>query len=155
MVKRSRIYRSVALILAGLMFITSAGFTMDMHYCSGDLKSVSFFGKAKTCHEMTGEVGSLQKSCPRHNKMMEGNEGCSEDKDCCSNKSVQLLSDQDQRVQTIDVVFTKQLKQFVIVHAMGLFAEDLNLNRNSPSYTHYKPPLIQRDIPVLNQTFLL
>ena len=66
----SSTYRLIALMMAFLMFFTSAGFTMDMHYCGGELKSVSFFGKAKTCHDMAGENETPKKDCPHHKKMM-------------------------------------------------------------------------------------
>ena len=81
--------------------------------------------------------------------------GCSEDKDCCSNKTLQLQSDQDQKIQTNDFVVSKQLKQFVIAYVAVFFADDFDLQREATTFAHYKPPLIQRDIPVLNQTFLL
>lgn len=148
-------YHLIALMMAFLMFFTSAGFTMDMHYCGGELKSVSFFGKAKTCHDMVGENEAPLKNCPHHKKMMAEKKGCSEDKDCCSNKTVKLQSDQDQKIQTNDFVVNKQLKQFVIAYVAVFFADDFDLQREATTFTHYKPPLIPRDIPVLNQTFLL
>lgn len=140
------------------MFFTSVGFAMDMHFCQGNLKSVSFFGKAKTCHDMAGENETPMKDCPHHKKMMAEKKGCSEDKDCCSNKTIQLQSDQDQKVQTNDFVVNKQLKQlkqFVIAYVAVFFADNFDLQREAANFAHYKPPLIQRDIPVLNQTFLL
>ncbi len=148
-------YRLFALMMAFLMFFSSAGFTMDMHYCGGELKSVSFFGKAKTCQDMAGENETHMKDCLHHEKMKTEKKGCSEDKGCCSNKTVQLQSDQDQKVQTNDFVVNKQLKQFVIAYVALFFADDFDLQREATTFTHYKPPLIQRDIPVLNQTFLL
>ena len=101
-------YRLIALMLAFLMFFSSAGFAMDMHFCQGKLKSVSFFGKAKTCHDM---ADNTMKNCPHHKKMMAEKKGCSEDKNCCSNKTVHFQSDQDHQLQTADFVVTKQLKQ--------------------------------------------
>lgn len=150
-----RTYRFTALIMAFMMFFTSVGLTMDMHYCGGELKSVSFFGKAKTCHDMAGKSETPTKDCPHQKKMAAEKKGCSEDKGCCSNKTVQLQSDQDQKVQTNDFVVSKQLKQFVIAYVAVFFANDFGLQREVANFSHYKPPLIQRDIPVLNQTFLL
>lgn len=150
------IYRFFALTMAFLMFFTSVGFAMDMHYCGGQLKSVSFFGKAKTCHDIAEESETpMMKDCPHHKKMMAENKGCSEDKDCCSNKTVHLQSDQVQKNQTNDFVVSKELKQFAIAYVTVFFADDFNLEREAANFGHYKPPLIQRDIPVLNQTFLL
>jgi len=148
-------YRLVALMMAFLMFFSSAGFAMDMHYCGGELKSVSFFGKAKNCHEMAGEDEAPMKNCPHHKKMMADKKGCSEDKNCCSNKTVHFQSDQDHQLKTADFVVSKQLKQFVIAYVSVFLGEDFDLKREVIAFAYYKPPLIPRDIPVLHQTFLL
>ena len=54
--KISNTYQFTALMLAFLMFFTSTGFAINVHYCQGELKSFSFFGKSKTCNEMADEV---------------------------------------------------------------------------------------------------
>lgn len=151
----NRTYRLVALMMAFLMFFSSAGFAMDMHYCGGELKSVSFFGKAKNCHEMAGESDATMKNCPHHKKMIADKKSCSEDKNCCSNKTLHFQSDQDHQLQTADFVVTKQLKQFVIAYVSVFLGGDFDLKWEVTPYAHYKPPLIRKDIPVLHQTFLL
>ena len=47
MIATSNTYRFIAIILAAVLFVTSVGITMDMHYCKGELKSISLFGKAQ------------------------------------------------------------------------------------------------------------
>ena len=149
-------YRLVALMMAFLMFFTSVGFAMDMHYCGGELKSVSFFGKAKTCHDMAGDNETpMMKDCLHHKKMMAEKKGCSEERNCCSNKTVHLQSDQNQEIQTNDFAVIKELKQFVIAYVAVFFLSDFNIESDSASYSQYKSPLILRDIPVLTQSFLL
>ena len=54
-------YRLLAFFMAALMFLTSAGFLVDFHYCQGELKSFNFFGKAPNCHEM-----AMSGSCAHH-----------------------------------------------------------------------------------------
>lgn len=148
-------YRLFALTMAFLMFFSSAGFAMDMHYCGGELKSISFFGKAKNCHEIAKEDEAAMKDCPHQKKMMTEKKDCSEAKNCCSNKTVRLQSDQDHQLQTADFVVTKQLKQFVIAYVSVFLGGDFDLKWEVTPYAHYKPPLIRKDIPVLHQTFLL
>ena len=145
-------YRFIALMMAFLMFFSSAGIAMDMHFCQGKLKSVSFFGKAKTCHDMA--EGAI-KNCPHYKKMMADKKGCSEDKNCCSNKTVHFQSDQDQQIQNSNFVVSKQLQQFVIAYVAVFISNDFNIEYETIPFAHYKPPLIQRDIPILNQSFLL
>lgn len=146
-------YRFIAFSLAFVMLITSVGFTVDMHYCQGQLKSFSFFGKAKSCHDMTDAAQMI--SCPHHKKMMKEDESCSLDKkDCCENQIHHIQADQDQAVQTFDFVVNKQLQQFVIAYVVVFCANNL-IETDAPSFISYKPPLILRDIYVLIESFLL
>ena len=135
-------YRFIALIMAALMFFTSVGFVVDMHYCSGELRSISFDGKAKTCHEGVGNDEAPVKDS-------------SEDRGCCSNKSMHIQFDQDQKLQITDIEVGREFKQFVIAYVAVFFLNHLNIECNAASYTQYKSPLILRDIPVLIQSFLL
>ena len=147
----NRIYRLIALALAFLMFFISAGFVVDAHYCQGELKSISVFGKAKTCHDMI--ASAIMKSCPHHEKMVVEKKSCSPDKKCCSNKTIYLQSDQDQQIQ-IPVV-SKQLQQFVIAYIMVFMPNDFNNEHGALVFARYKPPLISKDILVHHQSFLL
>ena len=151
MIDLNRTYRIIAVGLALLMFTSSVGFAVDIHYCQGHVKSLSFFGNAKNCHEM-----SAMANCPHHKMMTKAKPGCAEDdKNCCDNKTLHFQSDQDQQIQAIDVLKDVQLKQFVLAFVSSFFLDNLISESDLPSFTKYRPPLISRDIPVLNQSFLL
>ena len=144
-------YRIVALPLAFLMLFTSVGFSADLHYCQGHLKSISVFGKAKNCHEMAKEANT----CPHHQKKIEQTKACSEDqKDCCENKVVHIQLDQDQQIKHLDFTLNQALQQFAITYLAVFFFYPLP-EKVAPQYNHYRPPPITRDIPVLLQSFLL
>jgi hypothetical protein len=150
----STLYRIIALTLAGLMFFTSVGFSVDTHYCQGQLKSFSFFGNATPCHDMVDETP--MKECPRHEKMMAENEERSVDKkNCCSNKTLYFHFDEDQQSQNVNLVVSQQLQQFVIAYVAVFLYNDFIIESYAASYAHYKPPLVSRDIPVLFESFLL
>jgi hypothetical protein len=146
-------YRFFALTMALLIFITSVGFTMDMHYCKDELKSVNFFGKAKSCHEVS--EGAVKKVCPHHQKMMEQSDNCSMDKkDCCENKTYHFQADDTQQVKTDNFVENLPLQRALIAQVFQLSKQQL-IETDTPAFAHYQPPLIPRDIPVLIQSFLL
>jgi len=149
----NRTYRFVALMLAFLMFFISAGFVVDLHYCQGELKSISLFGKARSCHDMA--ESALMKNCPHHKKMMAEKKGCSIDRNCCSNKTIYFQYDQDQQIQISTFVVSKQLQQFVIAYTVLFMLNDFSIEQEAAAFAHYKPPLISRDILVHNQSFLL
>lgn len=146
-------YRFIALFLALLIFTTSVGFAVDIHYCQGELKTVSFFGKAKSCHNMAN--ATPMKNCPQHQKMLKQSENCSVDtQDCCGNKTLHFQSDQDKVLQTVDFTLNKQLQQFVATYVVVFFSIN-SFKKVSTPFIFYKVPLIIRDIPVFFQSFLL
>lgn len=148
---KSGILRFISLTLSMVMLVTSVGFAVDMHYCKGELKSFSFVGKAKTCHEMM----TTAPACPMHAKMAKDENGtCSSDKkNCCENEVIYVQSDQDQ-MPGFSLVLDKSVQQFVVAFVFGFLQSDFT-QLDTISGQDYQPPLLLRDIPVLIQSFLL
>ncbi|MBL6447143.1 hypothetical protein JMN32_12550 [Fulvivirga sp. 29W222] len=133
-----------ALGLAAIIFITSTGFQVSAHYCSGQLKSLKLFGTAKACKYER----QVTKPCPMHGQMV-----IKSKKDCCDDENIKL----DPSAYEV----TAQAKVMV----------EHNFDFISPKYftfehiafhvahvdfaTLYRPPPIDRDIPVMVQSFLL
>ncbi|PHN01878.1 HYC_CC_PP family protein [Flavilitoribacter nigricans] len=151
----SNTYRIIAFSLAILMFSTSVGFAIDMHYCGDHLKSVNFFGKAKDCLELANPKAEKKCSHPHHQEEKTQNKAHSLDKkDCCNNKVIQFQADQDQELQIVDYSISQPLQQFVVALVFTFFNPS-PIERKKPSFALYKPPLLLRDIPVLVQSFRL
>jgi len=151
----SRIYRYVALIMAFLMFFTSSGLSIDRHYCQGHLKSFSFFGKAKSCYQLADAESNLQCTANKNNKITEKANSCSlMQKDCCKNKLLQIISDQDKKIQSNQLLITQQLQTFVVAF-VSVFLSSPAYDTVSANHISYKPPLIPKDIHVLLETYLL
>lgn len=150
----NKTYRLIALAMAFLMFFTSVGFTIDLHYCRGELKTFSLIGKAKSCHE----IGKGMKNCPHHNKMMkkeQSKENSIAQKGCCSNRTLHFQADYDQQTQVNNaVVNTLEFQSFVVAFVQ-IFLNSPVLEIENLTYKYYKPPLIARDIYVLLETYLL
>ena len=136
-------YRIFPLSLALLMFFTSTGFSVDMHYCRGEFKSFSLVGKAKSCH------ADAKVTCPHHRNMTAGK------KDCCTNQTHTFRVDQDlQQAQNVDFTITPQLQNFVTAYVFTFCENQIATNEN-PVFARYRPPPLRRNIPVLHQSFLL
>lgn len=145
-------YRIFALTMALVMFTSSVNLAMDMHYCLGKLKSVSFVGKAETCHDM---MSSEMSDCPQYQEFMGKTKECSLDrKDCCENKSVHIQSDVDELETSSELVVSQQLQNFVIAY-VEVFLKNNYVQKTSQSFQYYHPPVVVKDIPVLHQSFLL
>ncbi len=134
--------------MAILMFTTSAGLAIDMHYCKGDLQSVSFFSKAKSCHEKakTSHCHKAKKACHSKNK-----EHLAEDDNCCDNQSYVFQLDTDYEIfvdssSENKVDFHKNDAPISLLDHKSFYAKN---------YKNYKPPSLDRDHIVLIQSFLL
>lgn len=70
------------LLLAGLTFISSTGFSMYKHYCGDNLKDISLFEEAASCHESEAEDMPME-ACPFHQHT---NDSSADADDCCSDE---------------------------------------------------------------------
>ena len=77
------------------------------------------------------------------------------EKDNCENKTIHFQCDQDQQIQKLNFDISKQFKQFITAYSVVFLLHNFSIENDLPSFAHYKPPLILRDIPVLIQSFLL
>lgn len=150
MKKVGLIYHFISWCLVVLVLVSSMGIIVDMHYCNNELKSFSFIGKAKPCHEPS------LKQCPFHNKILgnKKNDSSVNKKGCCENKTKFFHSDQDQQIQTFDYELTRPFQLFIGAYINAFFISS-GIEKEILAFTRYKPPIIQRDIPVLIQSFLL
>ncbi len=153
MITLNRTYRIFAFMMAMLVLFTSIGYTVDLHFCQGKLKSYSFFGKAKTCQQL---AKGKEVYCPVHKKIMVmGGEECGmEKKGCCSNKMLHFQFDQEQDVLQSACALSPQIQYFLAAFTCVLL-ENQEVATVKADCTNYKPPIIQRDIYALNETFLL
>lgn len=148
--KVNLIYRFISSFLIVAVLVSSMGIAVDMHYCNNVLKSVSFSSKAKPCHEPS------LKQCPFHSKTLANdlNEDLAGKKGCCENKTKYFHNDQDQQIQTFDYKLF-QSSQLFIAAFINVFLVNIYVEENVLTYKRYRPPIIQKDIPVLIQSFLL
>jgi len=145
-------YRLLAFCLALLMFFTSLGIAVDKHFCQGELKHVSFWSKAKSCHQIAQQshCNSKSSTCSMATAMQNS---CQ--KDCCNNELMYVSFDTNGVETSVTELFFKPvLSDFLPSYSTItlLFTEYKSF---VSLYQHYKPPLLNRDIPVLIQSFLL
>ncbi len=148
-------YRIFAFFMAFMILFTSVGYTVDMHFCSGKLKSFSIFGKAKNCQQLAEKGKAVY--CPVHKKMMvmPATEACGMDKKgCCSDKTLHFQFDQEQDVFPGPLALHPPLQYFLTAFTC-VFLDNQEPEATQTDFICYKPPLIPRDIYVLNETFLL
>lgn len=141
-------HRIIAWTLILLVLMTSVSFTIDKHYCEGELQSINVFGKAKPCS--AAKKNSKEIYCPVHKKMMKMDEG----KSCCENKSTFVNLDNDLVNIDFQLPFSPVLEQFAVAYIL-VFHAKITADKQSIQEFTYQSPLISRDICVLSETFLL
>lgn len=136
------IQKCLHIILVITVLLSSAGILVNKHFCEKELKSISFFTKAKNCHESN-------KTCPRHKTTAPEEE----EKNCCENEVEYYKIDQDQDIQTLsfELLNPNFLQAFiaVFIQPFTAFAEN-----ESHQFLTYRPPIVSKDIVVAFQRFL-
>ncbi|MGB0839436.1 MAG: HYC_CC_PP family protein [Chitinophagales bacterium] len=144
-----------------LFLFSSIGISLDMHYCGGQLKHISWLGEAKSCHE----IAAQQQHC-KHKQAIK-QQHCSASlvgqnadcqKNCCSNEQVYLVADVDILSMQITNFQVKGYGMPLHLYAMLTFLEHNSSNFIFSAYQNYKPPLLNRytgqKLPLI-QSFLL
>ena len=136
--------------LAFLLLMTTTTVAFDAHFCQNRIEGISFFGKAKSCHEQT-----TPPPCEKTHHVCRKEMGMQDDDHCCHNETLIIKGlDSDMTVHLLPV--EKQfLVAFVATFVVPDFFSDFISTSNPSDFPRYKPPLIRRDIPVLYQTFLI
>ncbi len=135
--------------MAILIFSSSVGVALDIHYCKDEIKSLGFFHSAKDCYQLAGF-----ETPEKHHDQKTNSEAFFKQKDCCSNESVLFQLDTDFSLPTLfDFNFDQD---FYVFHQPSFNSADEPVDFYSPNnYKNYKPPLLEKDHIVLIQSFLL
>ncbi len=136
----------VALCMALVILVSTTGLAMSEHFCGGELQDIAFFGQAKVCEAHVKQVP------PCHHEQVATGAQVNK-KSCCEDKTV-ISQQQETLAQTVLKELQPDLS-FVAVIASYLLVLTSEHTPQVAQHTNYIPPLIEYDIPVLVQSFLL
>lgn len=152
---RNTYHRFIALSLATLMLVTSMSFSVDMHFCKDELKSFSLVGQAEVCHPIKAKEKTETNACPFHQKIQKEKassqiqeKGCQ--KTCCDNQKI--LIDFDENLVQIT---TRELSNLSFISSTPIQYIQNRIVQSIYPHQNYHPPLLNRDIPIFVQSFLL
>lgn len=135
--------KSVALLLCSIVLFSSFGFTLNMHLCQGEVKTISFVGEAQKCVEMKESDICNSKNSPVSLTK----------KKCCSDASIKA----ETSTQNIPVI-TNQVQNLVLgINPYAKFVAAI-IPEIKSDIIHYHPPPDEqagRVLLVLHQTFLI
>lgn len=142
-----KIWRSIAsLLLAGILVFSSAGFSVNRHFCKGDLVKVSFYGSPHQCDK---EVKSHCEKSGDHCRKKQ------QKSNCCDNES--LTFDGVEVESPVRDILKLDLPQPSLAPLSNFHSAFARLNDLCETVNNHPPPLIQsgRQILVMVQRFLL
>lgn len=130
----------MSLFMALVVVLSTASFTINMHYCGDTLVDLGIFKQAKTCGmDMDG-------STPTSNNTFSK-------KGCCTDKHITVKGQKE--LKTSFDTLTLHQKQFVAAFAytyVNLFETD---KEQKASFLKYPPPRIVKPIYKLDETYLI
>lgn len=130
--------KSVSTVLALLVLVSTFSFTVDKHFCGSFLVDQAVFVNASTCgmdmHSHSGTDLMAQENC-------------------CSNQNISVEGQDELNISFNSITFEQQV--FVAAFAFSFNELFQGLAEKVIPYKNYTPPLIVKDIPVLNENFLI
>ncbi len=126
--------------LALLVLISSSSFTVNMHLCGGHVQSVSVIEKATPCAMELAKTPSCHKAMAKK-------------KSCCTEDHITF---EGKNFKSHELTSLHLLQSFWVVELPLI--SSLNVPVASATEFHlsqYSPPLIDRDITVQVQSFLI
>lgn len=132
--------------MAMVMLVSTTGFTMSAHFCGSELQHISFLGQAKSCEMHLSEMSSCQHEQEQQSQIAK--QPCCKDLTIVSELQDSLKGSMLPKILSPDFKFIAVLSSFFI----AIIAEHVP---HFSKHHQYSPPLIERDIPVIVQSFLL
>lgn len=132
---RKNFQKSISILLALFVLVSTFSFTVDKHFCGNLLVDLAVFSEAETCGmEMNSEMGIAEDSC-------------------CTNQKTAVEGQDELKISFQSLDINQQLFLATFTHSF------INLFEGTPvevfPFKNYSPPLLVSDIQVLDQVFLI
>ena len=132
-------HKIMSVLMAFVVLFSTMSLTIDMHYCGDTLVETAIFQKAKGC--------GMEMESP-------STEGCSiMKKNCCSDEQI-LIDGQDELQLSIDKISFEQ-QVFIASFYYTFINLFEGLEDQITPFEDYSPPLVVKDIHVLDEVYLI
>lgn len=138
---KSAVHKLLSVAMALLLLASTTSWRVEKHYCMGHLVDIALFSEAKSCG-MDMEAD-----------MEETNEIVKQSKSCCSEEVIAIAGQDKVKLSFNDIHLDQQL--FIVALTGYYFHLFEGPSQDTTSTTHYPPPLIVKDIHVLDQVYLI
>lgn len=137
--------RAFAISLAILMLTFNLGFSLNTHFCGGEPVKTSF---TLGLHNPDCGMAKMEKKCGD----MPANADQLSEKPCCENQHQMLQLDEDLKIQSSKT----SINPVFVIAFVQVFAQQFSfVDQTFVPFIDYSPPLPDKNIQVLFQTFLI
>ncbi len=136
------LHKILAFILALAVLFSTLSFTVEKHVCMGEVTDVSYFDKVESCGMEETECGDSE---TRHDMAKRQN--------CCDTLQELIPGDpaEQQAIQSLEIQDYDYIVSYISTYLSEYEQYDVvSLTEFGPD-----PPLVERDIQTLYQTFLI
>lgn len=148
----------MAIFFLFVFCISLPGFSVELHYCKGEITDISFFGEAncvcKDSHKESelkfSETNSCEKHCHDDLEKSEAPVQLKKDKKCCKTEKLTFTS------AKLKAISSSKFNQILAVLAIvNPFLITEFFEKEERFLLLYEPPLLKQDILVLNSVFII
>lgn len=129
-----------------LVLLSSTSLTFGIHFCMGQLESIALFSDAEPC-----EMAKQQSPCASEKHDPDCNHKITE-KGCCEDHSI--VAEGSKELNIISPVSAPDFHLTAVLYAVVSFMF-ITPEEDYYTFNDYPPPLIERDVVVLVQSFLI
>lgn len=134
------LHKIASFFMASIVVFSTMSFTINMHYCGGDLVDIGVLKQAITCgmemHESTSTSDNVFSK-----------------KGCCTDKHITVKGQEELNTSFDNLTLRQQ--QFVATFAYVYVNIFESLKENKTLFSEYPPPHIVKSIYKLDETYLI
>ncbi len=133
------VHKVVSIFMAFVVLFSTMSFTVDMHYCGDSLVDVAVFSKTKNCGMQMEDFSFCKIPIVK--------------KDCCKEKQLIHQSEDTFQPNFRKITFSQQL--FIVSYVYTYTNLFEGLQERVVPFKYYAPPLVVKDIQLLDEVFLI
>lgn len=131
-------HHTVSVLLAMMVLLSTVSWTVDKHFCMGRVMDISLFVDAEEC-------GMEVAMAAMEDKVMENH--------CCDDESFTFTGQDDLKLSLYDLEIEHQ--DFLVAFTYSYLNLFVPVDKLPVPNEKYPPPLLVKDITVLDQVFLI
>tara|TARA_R110002049_G_scaffold131288_1_gene290017 strand:+ start:328 stop:762 length:435 start_codon:yes stop_codon:yes gene_type:complete len=134
------IHKILAVLMAFFMLVSTVSWTVEKHFCFGSLVDVAFFHEADTCGM---DLGLEEENLSPKKKS----------DTCCSDETILVVGQDNLSISYDDLGVVQQL--FLVAYTSYYVNLFQPREQHRVPHADYPPPILVKDIHILDQVFLI